>query len=805
MGYENFSSRRIHSRGPADAQVLVVGEAPGEHEEQVGRAFVGSSGQELDRQLSEAKFLTSAVRFTNAIPYRPVGNDIDQAFARSKTAAATLGAQELHGRYALPVAHDGLALLREEIASTNPKVIIAVGGTALWATTGKEGIADWRGSTLPCLHNPSIPVVPSFHPANILRDWSSRHLCVLDFKRANKILQFGPEPCPPWNFLIRPNFASAMDALDQCEKVGTIAVDIETKRGHIVCVALAWSKLDAVCIPIVDRYGQAYWTDAEEIALVGRIRRILTTHNIIGQNFHYDSQYFARRMLVIPTCRFDTMLAQHVLFPGTDKSLAHLSSLYCPYHLFWKDDGKEWNPQLHPEEQLWKYNCTDAVKTFEVMESQQVLIDKYGMQEQFGRIMNAWPHILMTMLRGVRIDPARKASSKIELEAALTERQLWIDKVIGRPFNTNSPKQMQMFFADELGVKLKKGKKTKGISLDKKALREIGEKHVLLWPIVRVIEESRSLKVFLNTFAEAPLDEDGRMRCSYNQGGTETFRMSSSENAFGSGTNLQNIPSGNRSTTMKMPNMRELFIPDEGMEIAEIDLAGADAQVVAWDAGDEKLKEAFRQGLKIHVVNNKDMYGKLAGEDGKAEPYYTRIKQGVHLTNYCGKPRTMAETLNIKIVEAESFQARWFALHPAIPKWHEAIMAELSSSRMVRNIFGFRRVYFDRIETILPQAVAWKPQSTIAIVANEIWTRLGSAAGLPVEVLLQVHDSLVFQYPVRQRETVLRRVREIVKVVIPYKDPLIIPLGLKTSTRSWGHCEECKWPEGAILVEAQLS
>jgi DNA polymerase I-like protein with 3'-5' exonuclease and polymerase domains/uracil-DNA glycosylase len=793
--YENFSSRLVHSRGPQDAKVLVVGEAPGEYEEQAGRAFVGSSGQELDRQLSEAKFITSAVRFTNAIPYRPFANDIDLAFASSKSKAELLGAVPINGRYCLPVAVHGLELLQQEIAAINPQVIIAVGGTALWATTGKEGISDWRGSTLSCIHNPSIPVVPTFHPANILRDWASRHLCVLDLKRANKILQFGPEPRPPWNFIIRPNFQMVMDALDKCEEVGEIAVDIETKRGYIVCVAFAWNRHDAVCVPIVDRWGQAYWSDPEELAIVQRIRRILSTHKIIGQNFHYDSQYFARRMLAIPTCSFDTMLAQHVLFPGTDKSLAHLSSLYCPYHVFWKDDGKEWNPQIHPEEQLWEYNCTDAVKTFEVMESQKHLIDKYSLQEQFGRVMNAWPHILMTMLTGVRVDPVRKESAKVELQAALSERQAWLNTVVGRPFNTNSPKQMQMFFADELGVKLKKGKKTKGISLDKKALREIGEKHTLLWPVVRVIEESRSLKVFLNTFAEAPLDEDGRMRCSYNQGGTETFRMSSSENAFGSGTNLQNIPSGNRSTTMKMPNMRELFVPDPGMEIAEIDLAGADAQVVAWDAGDEKLKEAFKQGLKIHVVNNKDMYGKLAGEDGKAEPYYTKIKQGVHLTNYCGKTRTMAETLNIKLSEAESFQTRWFTLHPAIPKWHDSIARELADARMVKNIFGYRRVYFDRIETILPQAVAWRPQSTIAIVANEIWTRLGKERNLPVQVLLQVHDSLVFQYPVRDRESVLRRVRELVRVVIPYKDPLIIPLGLKTSVTAWGHCKDCAWPE----------
>jgi DNA polymerase I-like protein with 3'-5' exonuclease and polymerase domains len=670
-----------------------------------------------------------------------------------------------------------------------------VGGTALWATTEKEGIEDWRGSELSQTLVPDFdcPVIPTFHPSAILHAWGNRYLAIHDLKKANRIWQFGRTPAPAWNFILRPDFATVMATLYKIETFPEIAVDIETKFQRIACVGIAWSKLDAICIPLVRGTGAPYWSEEEECAIVLRLQHILQHHNCIGQNFHYDAQYFAREMLVIPSCSYDTMLAQHVLFPGTPKSLAHNSSLYCPSHVFWKDDGKEWDPRVHPEERLWSYNCVDCVKTFEVKEAQQALITKYELQPQLDFLTRLWPHVLLIMLRGVCVDAPAKAASIIELATAIAARQRWLDAVVGRPFNVKSAPQMKMFFHEEMGCKATKNRKTKKVSLDKKALHTIADKYPLLFPIVQVIEEIRSLSVFKSTFTEAPLDRDGRMRCSFNISGTETFRFSSSENAFGSGTNLQNIPSGNRSTTMVMPNMRKLFIPDPGMEIAEIDLAGADAQVVAWEANDEKLKAAFRARVKIHTVNSRDLFGDRAGADGKTEPWYTYAKQGVHLTNYLGQVSTLAATLNITKPEATAFQDKWFRLHPGIKGWHARVEASLAETRSVANRFGFRRVYFDRMADIMAEAVAWVPQSTVAIAVNHALIAIGEAK-LPVDLLLQVHDSLVFQYPVAERERVLRTLAPLVLAPIPYADPLTIPFGLKTSTVSWGHIEERAWP-----------
>ncbi len=161
-------------------------------------------------------------------------------------------------------------------------------------------------------------------------------------------------------------------------------------------------------------------------------------------------------------------------------------------------------------------------------------------------------------------------------------------------------------------------------------------------------------------------------------------------------------------------------------------------------------------------------------------------------TNYGGKPRTCASALSISIHEAEAFQRNWFRIHPGIAEWHNTVQNSLSRTRSVRNPFGFVRTYFERPEGLLPEALAWVPQSTVAIVIDTAYNRITQT--LPdVQILLQVHDSLVGQCPISLWPTLKPKIRECLEVVIPYDDPLVIPTGLKTSAISWGDCHDEAW------------
>jgi DNA polymerase I-like protein with 3'-5' exonuclease and polymerase domains len=396
------------------------------------------------------------------------------------------------------------------------------------------------------------------------------------------------------------------------------------------------------------------------------------------------------------------------------------------------------------------------------------------------------------MLRGVRIDQRRRESMAGELLTTTMEFQNTINYIVGFDLNVRSNKQMKEFFYTALKLPLQYQRKTGRVSLDEAALNTLARREPLVKPLITYISNLRSMGVFLSTFIQAPLDIDGRMRCSFNPAGTETFRFSSSENAFGSGTNLQNIPKGDEA--LHLPNIRSIFIPDPNYTMFDIDLSGADAQVVAWEADDDSLKEIFREGKKIAAVGAKAIYGSRAGEDGKNEPFYSRAKAGIHLTNYGGKARTAGQSMGISTAEAEEFQSTWFRLHPGIRDWHTRVEMSLQTTRSVENKFNYRRLYFDRIDGLLPQALAWIPQSTVACVTNRALVQVSEK--MPeVQLLLQVHDSLVGQYPTERESEILPRLKQVIQIPVPYDDPLVIPWGLKTSTKSWGDCNARSWPE----------
>lgn len=245
-------------------------------------------------------------------------------------------------------------------------------------------------------------------------------------------------------------------------------------------------------------------------------------------------------------------------------------------------------------------------------------------------------------------------------------------------------------------------------------------------------------------------------------------------------------------TDVVLPNIRKIFIPDPGYVMFDCDLSGADAQVVAWEADDEDLKAAFRAGLDVHAKNAEDLWG--AGFTSLAPDSYARYekrqqaKKGVHAANYAGTPRTIAGALGWTVHEAETFVKRWFSLHPKVKGWHTRVQHQLDRDRTVTNSFGYRRVFFDRPDACFPEALAWVPQSTVALVSFRGALQLESRHSV-VEMLLQNHDSVVFQVP-KGCGLTPRQLREGLSVVCPYPDPLTIPWGLSSSEVSWGDCQK---------------
>jgi DNA polymerase-1 len=245
-----------------------------------------------------------------------------------------------------------------------------------------------------------------------------------------------------------------------------------------------------------------------------------------------------------------------------------------------------------------------------------------------------------------------------------------------------------------------------------------------------------------------------------------------------------------------LPPIRSLIKPDPGWVLVDADFDRADAQIVAWSANEPALKVIFQEGLDVHTEN-------AALVSGWAKKVVSRqaLKAGLHLTNYGGKARTLAATLGTTIAIAEAFQHYWFGKYPGIRRWHESTLTLLRLQHYIRNVWGFRRFYFERLdghnaEALLPQALAWLGQSGVAIAINHAMLQV--RAKFPrdsVRLKLQVHDSLLLEVREDLCPGIFPEIIQAMQVRIPFDDPLYIPVSLKYSPSSWG--EVHKWSQAA--------
>jgi len=817
--------------GPAPAKIMIVGECYNDIEDMRGEPFLGGTGAELDKMLHEAGIMRTECYLTNLYNALPPRRDIANLIAVKKK-DITAGHVLLQGKYVLPELKAGYDALLREIDLVKPNLIIALGNAPMWALTGEWGILKWRGSMLE-MSGRQIKVIPTFHPATIMKDWSTRALAVQDLKRAKGQAASPVYSKPDWNFIIRPSFEAARTVLDSlisrvAQEELWVDLDIETRAGHIACIGLSWSSTEALVIPLMCLENpDGYWTVEEEAQLVWRIYKLCTAAKVKvrWQNGLYDAQYIWRHWHFVPRGAQDTMISQHSLFAALPKGLSFIASMYCDWYVYWKDEGKTWSATLG-EDQLWSYNGQDCIYTRGAGETLAKVISTFNMQEVEAFQQSLFWPVLRAMQIGVRVIPSAKAEMAMLIQDAIAAREKFLFDVLGFSLNIASPKQMiELFYGDLAQKPVKKRAQTPfGYEMrptcDDEALTEIARREPLLKPVCNAIADLRTLGKFLKDFVMMRLDTDGRMRCSFNIAGDAggksapySYRLSSSENAFGSGGNLQTIPSEKSKSSGKaaargsldfsLPNIRSMYGPDPGFTFFDTDLDRADLQVVVWESEDEMLKTAMRMGADIHLLN---VYS-LDGQDPppleelvETHPRYWDhrgprkhkrefAKVFCHATNYLGKARTVAAHTGRTVHEIERSQKRWFEAHPGILTWHSRVIEQVNRNRFVENKFGYRWHIFDRInEQLYPKCVAWIPQSTVGGVINRAWKNFHD--NLPeVQVLLQVHDSLAGQFPTHRKAALLPQMKQQASIIIPYAEPLIIPVGIKVSDISWGDVE----------------
>ena len=792
--------KAIRPVGPCPTRVMVVGEFPSDTEVATGEAFNSYSTRELYKIFKEVGLEPTTAFFTQGIRVRPPKGDLKFFISHLKKAPSPQFVF-YNNRWCLPCVPESASILAREIELCQPNVIIALGAGALFLLSGHTSIEKWRGSELPC----SLPlgldytptVIPTYAPGMLFKRWDWRPIIAHDVRRALRWKDTRGFIPVEYDFILSPNIERATTVLkslyEQCLSSPTIlSVDIETRWRHIACVGIAWSAREAICIPLlcVGR-AEGYWTVEEECEIFCWLHRLLSTQNrnglIVGQNFHYDAMYFFRELCLTPNFTYDTMSAQHVMFLGQRKSLDMLASLYNDRYTYWKDDGKEWDESV-PEEQLWRYNCIDACATWEVAQKQQPVIEMLKMQEQVKFQNELWWPVFDAMNMGLRVDKRKKGAIAHELLTLMEKRQQYLYDLLGYELNPRSSDQMKRLFYEEFGLPPQKNPRSKKVSCDDAALHALAEKEPLVLPITNAVSDIRSLGVFMSTFVLAPEDTDGRMRCLYGINGTETLRFNSKVNPFGTGCNLQNLPTGGTLSdpNLFLPNIRSLYKPDPGYEFFDIDLSAADLRIVVWESDEPEMKAMLRAGLDPYTEIAKEFHHDQSIT--KKDPRRKKFKSFAHGSNYLGTAKGLAGRLGLSVYESEKTQKWYFERFPRIAAWQEDFKKKVDSHHYVENIFGYRYYYLGKIEgTVYNQMIAWLPQSSVACIINRGFVKLWKFHK-EIQVLLQVHDSLAGQYPLvnaaQHRQTVI----DACSIELPYADPLIVPVGIKTSPLSWGDC-----------------
>lgn len=585
--------------GPRDAPIVYIAESWGTEEARKRLPLVGQSGEELTRILNASGINRNEILITNLIAEQPFKNEMWRFFVPK---ALWDNRPRIRNLAPSDKILSELSRLYQQIAFSPRTLIITAGNWALWAFSDKakaevlsesngrsipeelrtwapRGVQTWRGSMLyaePISEiNPAAcsafsgvtKLLPTIHPAAILGQWELRDITIHDLRtRVPKALANDWRP-PRETFLAPPSFNEAQSWLE-----GTLAslnlaptflsCDIETLfQNTIVCIGFADEPHFAISIPFIRRAAdgqsiESYWSLAEELVLLPLIAQILLHPNLrlIGQNFLYDTQHIQREFGISPTCFHDTMVTQNALLPGTPKALWYLASLYCDYYWFWKDEGKEWNWRHDSLEQLLNYNCMDVARTFECAMAQRQMIDHINFHPQIELKRYIYGLCLRMMNRGVLIDKKRRGELTLHFQQYITKTQQELLQIIPQewikdrkrasdPFWYSSPKQTNQLFYEILGFRVVLQKKTKRPTVGKEALDKLTKWYPEFTGLFARLDALGSIENSVDVMNK-PTEHDDRLRCSYNPAGTETHRLSSSRNAFGRGTNLQNLTLG---------------------------------------------------------------------------------------------------------------------------------------------------------------------------------------------------------------------------------------------------------------------
>jgi DNA polymerase-1 len=569
-----------------------------------------------------------------------------------------------------------------------------------------------------------------------------------------------------------------------------IAFDVETTSTHamradLVGISLAVEPGSGFYIPIGHRPEIAGGPQVDVEAGIDALRGPLVDPSIpkVGHNLKYDYIVLARNGLSPTPLAFDSMIAEWLCDPGSrNLGLKNLAWVRLGIEMTEITEligrGRDQRSMAEvPISEVAPYAVADAETCLRLIPELQQEMEEKGQWDLFQNLEMPLVSILAEMeIAGVRLDRDFLADFSASLASRLSEIEEKIYDQVGHSFNINSTQQLSKVLFEELGLTPPdRTRRTASgyYSTAASVLEELRHSHA----IVELILQQREISKIRSTYAEALQKEVNsytqRVHTSYNQTGSVTGRLASSD------PNLQNIP----IRTDLGREIRKAFVSEPDHVLLSVDYSQIELRIVAHMGEDQAMIQAFLDDQDIHAataaaISNVDPKQVTSDMRRQAKAVNFGLIYGM-------SPFGLTRTTDLTLAEAEEFVETYFERFPGVQKYLENARLQAEQQGYVTTLLGRRR-YFPQLLSgatvsepararAVREAINAPIQGTAADIIKIAMLRLPGelkSANLRTKMLLQVHDELVFECP----ETELKATTELVQHAMSTAFELCVPL-----------------------------
>ncbi len=565
-----------------------------------------------------------------------------------------------------------------------------------------------------------------------------------------------------------------------------ISFDTETTStdqmmADLVGISIAVRGDEGFYIPV--GHLQAASTQLDLQTVLNALRDPMTDPDIpkVGHNLKYDFIMLARYGLRTAPLAFDSMIAEWLVNPSSrNLGLKNLAWIRLNFKMTEITEligtGKNQITMAEvPIEAATAYAAADAAIVLRLVPELQKDLRTHHASQLLEEIEMPLVTVLGDMeMAGISLDADFLGVMSGELNERMTALESEVHQAVGEPFNLNSTQQLSeaLFNRLKLDPPDRTRKTASGhYSTSADVLEALRGKH----PVVDWVLEYRELSKLRSTYVDAlPMQvnpQTGRIHTSYNQTGSVTGRIASSD------PNLQNIP----IRTELGREVRKAFVAKPGSRLLSVDYSQVELRIAAHMSGDQAMLNAFREGQDIHTATAAAIYG--VGLDAVSKEQRRHAKAINFGLLYGMSPFGLTRTTDLTLAEAEDFVEAYFKQFPGIKRYLDDMRVKAAEQGYVETLLGRRR-YFPGLKSQRNQnirnreereAINAPIQGTAADIIKIAMLRVPEAlqeAGLSSRMLLQVHDELVLECPQDEMADAAALVRKVMEEAYDLNAPL---------------------------------